>query len=124
MAGGLLKAFDPFRPLGLAKDDAVLGEQIFDGGFNEIADEFINGVPMTGKRPAQEPLIQKHRIGCAKIGKWRNTVKAGTGVCLVEPMDHSRIGIVRAIAQELTGGDDERPHALTGHTCWFDGFVG
>ena len=59
--GCLVEAGQTLCPPGLAKADAPAGQNVLNGVLDDITDELADGIPMAGKRTAQEALVKQNR---------------------------------------------------------------
>jgi hypothetical protein len=87
---GLVKAGDALCPLRFPVADAGLAEHVLNSAFDHVPDQFANRVAVPGERPAEEALIQQHRIGHAQVCDRPDAGQAIDRIDLVEPVQDQR----------------------------------
>ena len=84
--GSMIESGDALRSSGLAKADTGASQSVFDGALDDVPDQLADRIPVGGKRPSQEPLVQQHGIGDAQFRDGTDADESMPGIRLVEPM--------------------------------------
>ena len=98
----LVEAGDFLHPSCFAKTDLCVSQYVFDGNFNNLADEFTHGVAVRSERPAEETLIEKDGVRCPEVGDGPEAFSAFCGIGFFKAMQDARSGWTSQSHWELT----------------------
>ena len=113
--GRLIESGEPLRSSGLAKADAGAGQYVLDGALDKVSDQLAYGIPVRGKRPAQETFVQQHGIGDAQVSERTEALQAVPGIRLVESMEVVARHVRDAGFKKAAGAGDQCADAVAGH---------